>query len=95
MLSQPVENALLVPQKAIFDILDRRYVFVVDDENTVHLREIVVGQELPHLSIVEHGLSEADRILLEGLRKVRDGQEIHVEERPTDVVVAELDLPAE
>ena len=74
----PIElnNSLLIPQKATFEILDRRYVYVVDENNVVNAREIKVGAEMPHIYEVVSGLNEKDIILMEGLRKVKNGQTI-------------------
>ncbi|MFT4974652.1 MAG: membrane fusion protein (multidrug efflux system) [Myxococcota bacterium] len=95
LLSTPLDDVLLIPQKATYDILDKKFVYVVDEDGIVHAREITVAEELPHLYVVRSGLSEGDRILLEGLRKVRDGVEIgHVYEEPT-AVITELDIHAE
>ncbi|MDC0723520.1 efflux RND transporter periplasmic adaptor subunit [Nannocystis sp. bb15-2] len=88
-------NAQLIPQKATFEILDRRYVFVVDDEGIVHSRPIAVAAELPHAFIVESGLEDSDHILLEGLRKVQDGTHIEVKFEEPAEVFAHLDLHAE
>lgn len=72
----PVKNALLIPQKATFEILEKKFVFVVDKKNRVHSQEIEVAGEIQDIYIVQHGLAEGDRILLEGLRRVKDGDEI-------------------
>ena len=95
LMSTPIENALLIPQKATYEILDKTFVYVVDDENVVHAREIHVGEQLPHLYVVADGLEESDRVLLEGLRRVRDGDEIEPASQNPEKVLAELDLPAE
>ena len=95
LMTNPIENALLVPQKATFDILDKKFVFVVDEEGTVHQRLITVAEELPHLYVVSEGLTQHDQILLEGLRKVRDGMEIGAEYEEPEAVIAKLDVPAE
>jgi len=42
MMGVPFPHALLIPQKATYEILDKKYVFVVDDQNTVHAREITI-----------------------------------------------------
>jgi membrane fusion protein (multidrug efflux system) len=84
------KNALLIPQKATFEILDRKYVFVVDEHNMVRSREITVGEELPHLFLVSSGITTKDRILLEGLRKVKNNQEIHYEMVSFNTVLSEL-----
>lgn len=95
VMTETVENALLIPQKATFDVLDRKYVFVVDDKGVVHSRHISVSAELPHLYIVEKGLEEKEKILVDGLRKVRDGATIDVDFQRPDEVLAHLEVPAE
>jgi membrane fusion protein (multidrug efflux system) len=74
-----LHNALLIPQKATFEILDKKYVFVVDKDNVVHSRQITIGEELPHLYAVTEGLDASERILLDGLRKVKNNDRIKVE----------------
>ena len=95
LMEVPYEGALIIPQKATFEVLDKKYVFVVDKNNTVKQREITVEAELPHLFIVEKGLTENDKILLEGIRMVKDQQKIHVEFKEPNAVMSSLDLYAE
>lgn len=85
-----LKNALIIPQKATFEILDKKYVFVIDANGKVASREIAVGEEMPHLYVVTKGLSSNDKILYEGLRKVKNGQKIHSEFVPFREVVSEL-----
>ncbi|MCB9740953.1 MAG: efflux RND transporter periplasmic adaptor subunit [Deltaproteobacteria bacterium] len=94
LLSRTIANALLVPQRATFDILDRKYVYVVDAANVVHARQITVAAELPHVFVVSAGLETTDRIVIEGLRKVRDGETIEAEVKPSAEIFAELEIPA-
>lgn len=95
LMSVPLKNALLIPQKATFEVLDKKFVFVVDEKNVVHSRPITVSAELPQLFVVESGLQEQDRILIEGLRKVRDGTAIEVNFQKPQEVIALLEVPAE
>lgn len=95
LIEQAFPGALLIPQKATFEILDRRFVFVVDAEGKVSQRRITVAAELPHVFVVSQGLEATDRILLDGLRKVRDGKTIKVEERDPKEVMAHLEPHAE
>jgi membrane fusion protein (multidrug efflux system) len=88
-------NAQLIPQKATFEILDRRYVFVVDDEGIVKQRSISVAAELPHAFILEGGLEDTDHVLLEGLRKVQDGKHVDVKFEEPAEVFAQLKYHAE
>lgn len=75
-MTVPLNNVLLIPQKATYEVLEKKYVFVVDKENVVHQREITIEAEMPDLYIVKEGVSENERIILEGIRKVRDKDKI-------------------
>ncbi len=85
-----LKSALLIPQEATFEILDKKYVFVVDKNNVVNTREIKTGAEIPHLYVVTEGLQEKDKILVEGLRKVRNNQKIEYDFRGQEMIVAHL-----
>lgn len=76
LMAVPHKNALIIPQKASFEILEKRYVFVVGKDKVVHQREITVMSELPDLYVVKNDLPANCRILLEGIRKVKDGDKI-------------------
>ncbi len=95
LMQVPLEHALIIPQKATFQILDKTYVFVVDKENRVHQKEITIRAELPHLFVVNEGLSEQDNILLEGIRMVRNGGEISPDPVAPAEVLSNLELYAE
>jgi membrane fusion protein, multidrug efflux system len=75
LMPVPLNRALLIPQEATFEILDKKFVFVVEND-TVRSREIKVGAELPHLYEIKEGLKPEDQILVEGLRKVKNGDAI-------------------
>lgn len=95
-MTVPLKNALIIPQKATFEILDKKYVYVVDKNNVVHAKEVTVGAELPHLYVITKGLKEGDKILLEGLRKVKNNQKINYEFINMNKALTELnDLFAE
>lgn len=72
----PLNNAIIIPQKATYEILEKKYVFVVDKDNVVHSREIQIASEMPDIYIIKDGLKENEKILLEGIRKVKDGEKI-------------------
>jgi membrane fusion protein (multidrug efflux system) len=83
----PLKNALIIPQKATYEILEKKYVFVLDKSDVVHAREIKIASELPDLYIIKDGLQENERILLEGIRKVKDGDKItYTYEDPKKVI---------
>lgn len=95
LMNSDLNGALLIPQKATFEVLDHRYVFVVGKDSTLHTTRVEIGPELQHLFVVNKGLSKDDRILLEGLRKVKDEEKVDFEYIRPDSVVAHLDLYAE
>ncbi len=76
LMPVPLNNVLLIPQKATFEILDKIYVYVIDKNNVLQARAIKVGAEMPHLYAVSEGLKENDKILVEGLRKVKNKQKV-------------------
>ena len=86
-MTDPLKNAIIIPQKATYEVLDKKYVFVVDKNSVVHSREIRIGADLPDLYVVTKGLKKSEKILLEGIRKVRDGQKISYKyEQPSKVI---------
>lgn len=70
-----LENALLVPQMATFEVLDKKFVYVVKN-GIIEARQISVYNEMPHLYEVTEGLTEKDTVLVDGLRKVKKGDKI-------------------
>ncbi|EAZ81116.1 efflux RND transporter periplasmic adaptor subunit [Algoriphagus machipongonensis] len=94
-MSIPMPNAMLIPQKATFEVLDKKYVYVLDEENRIQSREIVIGAELPHIFVVQSGLETGDKILLEGLRLVEENDEIEYDFVQPEDALSQLDLYAE
>lgn len=94
-MTVPLKNALVIPQKATYEIQDKKYVFVVDKDGIVKSRNITVSGELPDLFVVSNGLSENDRILLEGVQKVKDDNKITVAFLEPQAVISGLRLKAE
>lgn len=90
LMTNPLTNAILIPQKATFEILEKKYVFVIDQDSVVHQREIQIDSEIPDIYIVKGGVSENDRILLEGIRKVKDGQKIEFDYHDPNQVIKSL-----
>ncbi len=81
LIRRKVKNAIVIPQRATFEILDRRHVYVVGKNDVVREREIGVQNELDDVFIIKKGLDVNDRIILEGLRQVRDGDKVECEFR--------------
>lgn len=95
LMTVPLHNALVIPQKASYEVQDKKFVFVLDKDGTVHSRNITVSQEMPDLYVVSGGLIANDRILLEGVQKVKDGDKIRAEAVAPREAVNRLKLYAE
>lgn len=91
----PLVNALVIPQQATFEVMDKKFVFIVDKQNHVHMRQITIGSEMEDLFVVTEGLKKGDRILLEGIRKVRDKDKIAYSYKNPKEVLAHLKMYAE
>ena len=66
-MTLPLKNALIIPQKATYEIQDQKYVFVVDKNGKLKSQNIKVGYEFPDLYVVSSGLSGNEKILLESV----------------------------
>ncbi len=87
LMTVPVHQALIIPQKATYEIQDKKFVFVIDKNNVVKSRSITITGELADLYVVASGLAVDDKILLEGVQKVKDDDKIAFEfEKPEDVI---------
>lgn len=95
LMTVPLPDALIIPQKATFDVLDKKFVFVVDESGVVHSQPITVAAELPQLYVVASGLDEKAKILVEGLRKVHEGSVIEPAWQQPGEVLANLEVESE
>ncbi len=95
LIQRTLKNAIVIPQRATFEILDRRYVYVVDKDNVMHQRDIVIQNELDDIFVVKSGLDVNDKIVLEGVRQVHDGEKREYEFRKPEEALANQKLHAE
>lgn len=70
-------NVVLIPQKSVFEIQDKNYVYVVDKNNKVTAKNIIPGARAGNAYLVKDGLTPGDRILYEGNQTIREGQIIN------------------
>ena len=90
-----LKNALIIPQKATLEVMDKKYVFIVGKDNVVSMKPVTIATEMPDLYVIKEGIQANDKILLEGLRKVKDGDKITYETEDPKKVIAQLRLPTE
>lgn len=90
-----MKNALIIPQKSTFEVLEKKYVFVVGKDNVVRSKEITIAAEMPDIYVVKDGLAEGDKILLEGIRKVKDNDKIEYTYKDPKQVINNLKVYVE
>jgi membrane fusion protein (multidrug efflux system) len=73
---RPIKDALVIPQRATFEILDKRYVWVVNEESVAHQTLISIKYELEDIFVIDKGLKVTDKIVLEGVREVEEGAKV-------------------
>ncbi|MDB5261935.1 MAG: efflux transporter periplasmic adaptor subunit [Adhaeribacter sp.] len=87
-LAYDADNALLLPQKAAFEVQDQNFVYVVDKDNKVKTRNFQPESRFSHFYIVESGLKAGDQVVYEGVQDIRDGVEIKPSFVPMDSILA-------
>ena len=70
-------GALLVPQRAVTELQGRSQVAVVTEANTIDMRTVTVGERVGPLWVIEAGVHPGERVVVEGLQKVRPGMPVH------------------
>jgi RND family efflux transporter MFP subunit len=71
-------GAMLIPQRAVTELQGSHQVAVVTRDNRVSIRSVTVGDRVGNLWIVTDGLKAGERVIVEGLLKVRDGTVVNV-----------------
>jgi RND family efflux transporter MFP subunit len=69
-------NALLVPQRAVGEMQGRRLVAVVKPDNTVEIRPVKAAETIGPLWVIDEGLQPGERVVVEGIQKVRPGAKV-------------------
>ncbi|QGQ25569.1 efflux RND transporter periplasmic adaptor subunit [Gimesia benthica] len=95
LIHRTLQNILVIPQRATFEILAKRYAFVVDKDNVVHQRDIEIEGEQDDIFVLKSGLKEGEKIILEGIRQVKDGDKIKYDFRDPQEVLSNLKYHAE
>ncbi|RBI66407.1 efflux transporter periplasmic adaptor subunit [Vreelandella sulfidaeris] len=65
-----LEQAVLVNRKAVLTNQDRRYVYVVDENNLAERRQVTTGRQVAERTVITEGLSAGDRVIVNGVQKV-------------------------
>ena len=81
-----VKNAMLIPQRAVKEMLYKKFVFVVGSDNKVDMKELTLGARVGKLWLVEAGLNGDETLVVEGVQKVNKGSEV----KPAAMTEADL-----
>ena len=73
------KDALLVPQRAVTEIMYKTFVYIVNSENKVEMKEVKLGARVGRLWVVESGLDGTENIIVEGTQKVKTGSAVKAE----------------
>lgn len=90
-----VISGLVIPQRATYETLAKKYAFVIDENNIVHQRDIVIQSEKDDVYLIAEGLEVNDKIILEGIRQVKDGDKVEYEFQAPEEVLKHLKYHAE
>jgi len=76
LVKNPLPNAMLIPQQSTFEVQENLYVFVLDQNNRVKQRQILIEMRLADMYVVKEGLSPSDKVLFDGVQFVKAGDKI-------------------
>ena len=80
-------DALLIPQRAVTEMMYKKFVYVIGADNKVEMREVTLGPRVGRLWMVESGLNGDENLVVEGTAKVSAGAVVN----PEPMTEAELD----
>lgn len=77
---EKLTDAILVPTKAILQIMDKNFVYVIGQDGTVSQKAVELGGTTGAFTIVKSGLVNGDEIVVDGLTKVKNGAKVQATE---------------
>jgi membrane fusion protein, multidrug efflux system len=95
LIRRKLHDAIVVPARATFEILGKRYIYVVDKDLVVHRREIIVQNEMDDIDVIKKGVDVTDRIIPDWIGQVWDGAKVECEFRHPEGVMAGMHIRAE
>ena len=103
-MTVPLRDALIIPQKATYEIQDKVYVFVVGKDNVVTAKPVQTGAPRGDLRVIRSGITKDDRVIIGGVQRAMPGQKVTPQPgkiqqgpapaAPTGVLPAGAALPA-
>ncbi|HCB92670.1 MAG TPA: efflux transporter periplasmic adaptor subunit [Selenomonas sp.] len=78
LTGEVIPNAILVPQRAVQQLLGKSFVMVVGQDNKSEARTVTLGEKIGSYYIVKDGISANDVVVVEGLTNLREGMPLNV-----------------
>ena len=95
LIHRTLKNAFVIPQRATFELLDKRYVWVVGEDDVGHQKLITIKHELDDIFVISGGLDVRDKIVLEGVRQIEEGGKVEYEFRKPEEALKDQKFHAE
>lgn len=76
LMLKNIKGYWLIPQKSVFEIQERSYVFIMKSDGTVQMKKLTPSYRLEHYFLVKSGFDTTDNILIEGVQSIKQGQKI-------------------
>jgi membrane fusion protein (multidrug efflux system) len=80
----------LIPQAAVQEGQQGKFVLIVDENNTVKQRHVVLGRRINAMWVAEKGVAIGEKVIVEGLQKVRSGVEVRAVEMHVDPIIGTI-----
>ena len=77
-------NAILVPQRAVQDLMRKPMITIVGEGEKTEMRAVTTGVRIGRMWLVEEGLKSGERIIVDGVQKVRPGETVKAEIVPIE-----------
>ncbi|MCR5757229.1 MAG: efflux RND transporter periplasmic adaptor subunit [Selenomonas sp.] len=75
---QSIPNAILVPQRAVQQLLGKSFVMVVNGDGKSEARNVTLGEKVGSYYVIKEGLTAADVVVVEGLSNLQEGMPLNV-----------------
>ena len=77
-------DSILVPERAVAELQGKNFVWVIGPDNKATQRPVKVGEQIGESLLILEGLKAGERIVVEGLQKVREGAPVQAHDRRAD-----------
>jgi membrane fusion protein, multidrug efflux system len=95
LIHRTLRDVIVIPQRATFELLDKRYVWVVGENDVAKQTLITIKHELEDIFVINDGIKVGDKIVLEGVRNVEDGKKVEYEFRKPEEALKNQKFPAQ